>query len=112
MKLNEEPRLPPESSRLVVRLTDILRELLRTVNGLLSRSDTPLSVVSVAVGASPFSYQATSDGFLSIVGGVGVSVAYIRQGVSTSLGAVPVVPVKRGDTARITYTTAPTVTLI
>lgn len=112
MRLNEEPRLPPESSRLVVRLTDILRELLRTVNGLLSRSDTPLTVTSVTVGASPFSYLAPSDGFLSIAGGSGVSSAYIRQGTSVSLGSASVVPVKRGDTVRITYTTAPTVTLI
>ena len=33
MRLNEEPRLPPEMGRLQQRLTDILREALRQING-------------------------------------------------------------------------------
>jgi len=112
MSLNPEPRLPAFGPALVIRLTDLFREVLRAINSVLSRTDTPLTVAAVTVGASPFSYVAPADGFVSIVGGVGVSVAYIRQGVSTSLGGVPLVPVKRGDTVRITYTTAPTVTFI
>lgn len=33
-RINEEPRLPPELPRLVQKLTDILREMSRQVNGL------------------------------------------------------------------------------
>lgn len=33
-RINEEPRLPPELPRLIQKLTDILREMSRQVNGL------------------------------------------------------------------------------
>ena len=110
-KLPVEPRLPPGAG-LVLRVNELFRSIALTVNEMIDRVSTPLSVSAVTVGASPFDYEASRDGFVSIVGGVVSAVAYVRQGVSTSLGVVAVVPVKKGDTVRITYTVAPAVTLI
>lgn len=110
-KLPVEPRLP-SGVGLVLRVNELFRAVALSVNELIDRVSTPLSVSAVTVGASPFDYEASRDGFVSIVGGVVSAVAYVRQGVSTSLGVVAVVPVKKGDTVRITYTVAPAVTLI
>ena len=110
-KLPVEPRLP-SGAGLVLRVNELFRAVALSVNELIDRVSTPLSVSAVTVGASPFDYEASRDGFVSIVGGVVSAVAYVRQGVSTSLGVVAVVPVKKGDTVRITYTVAPAVTLI
>lgn len=110
-KLPVEPRLPPGMGAML-RINELFRAFALAVNELSDRVSTPLSVSAVTVGASPFDYEASRDGFVSIVGGVVSAVAYVRQGVSTSLGVVAVVPVKKGDTVRITYTVAPAVTLI
>ena len=110
-KLPVEPRLPIGAG-LVQRVNELFRAAALAVNELIDKAETPLSVSSVTVGASPFDYTASRDGSLSIVGGTVSAVAYVRQGVSTSLGAVTLVPVKSGDTVRITYTVAPTVVLI
>lgn len=110
-KLPVEPRLT-SGVGLVLRVNELFRAVALSVNELIDRVSTPLSVSAVTVGASPFDYEASRDGFVSIVGGVVSAVAYVRQGVSTSLGVVAVVPVKKGDTVRITYTVAPAVTLI
>ena len=110
-KLPVEPRLP-SGAGLVLRVNELFRSIALTVNEMIDRVSTPLSVSAVTVGASPFYYEASRDGFVAIVGGVVSAVAYVRQGVSTSLGVVAVVPVKKGDTVRITYTVAPAVTLI
>lgn len=111
-KLPVEPRIPLALASVVQRVNELFRATALVVNELIDRTDTPLSVESVTVGASPFDYEAPRDGFVSIVGGVVSAVAYVREGVSTSLGVVAVVPVKKGDTVRITYTAAPAVTLI
>ena len=108
-KLPVEPRLPSGSWQ---RANELFRSIALSVNELIDYMSTPLSVSSVTVTASPFDYAAPRDGFVSIVGGTVSAVAYIRQGASTSLGVVPVVPVKKGDTVRITYTAAPTVRLV
>ncbi len=111
-KLPVEPRIPMTLGSLIQRVNELFRAFALTVNELVDRADTPLSVSAVTVGASPYDYEAPRDGFVSIVGGTLTSVSYVRQGVPTSLGVVPVVPVKKGDTVRIAYTLAPTVTLI
>ena len=108
-KLPVEPRLPNGSWQ---RVNELFRAFALSVNELIDRVSTPMSVSAVTVGASPFDYLAPRDGFVSIVGGTVSAVAYVREGVSTSLGGVAVVPVKKGDTVRITYTVAPTVRLI
>ena len=108
-KLPVEPRLPNGSWQ---RVNELFRAFALAVNELIDRTSTPLSVSAVTVGASPFDYTAPRDGFVSIVGGTVTAVALIREGVSTSLGVVAVVPVKKGDTVRVTYAVAPAVTLI
>lgn len=110
-KLPVEPRLP-SGAGMVQRVNELFRSIALAVNELINRAATPLSVSAVTVGASPFDYSAPRDGFVSIVGGTVSAVAYVREGASTSLGVVAVVPVKRGDTVRITYTVAPTVVLV
>lgn len=110
-KLPVEPRLP-SGAGLVLRVNELFRSIALTVNEMIDRVSTPLDVLAVTVGASPFDYVAARDGFVSIVGGTVSAVALVRQGASTSLGVVAVVPVKKGDTVRITYTVAPTVKLV
>lgn len=112
MKVTQEPRLPGFTPQLPIRLTDLLREFARAINELIGRTDTPISVTAVTVTASPFTYTAPADGFLSIVGGTVSGVSYVRQGLTTTLAVGSVVPVKKGDGVRITYSVAPTVTLI
>lgn len=110
-KLPVEPRLP-SGAGMVQRINELFRAVALSVNEAIDRISTPLSVSAVTVGASPFDYTAARDGFVSIVGGTVSAVAYVREGVSTSLGVVAVVPVKKGDVVRITYTVAPTVMLV
>ena len=102
----------PSGAGLVQRVNELFRAIALTVNEMIDRVSTPLDVLTVTVGASPFDYLAHRDGFVSIVGGTVSAVAFVREGVSTSLGVVAVVPVKKGDTVRITYTVAPAVTLV
>lgn len=110
-KLPVEPRLP-NGFGAMQRINELFRSFALSVNELIDVVSAPLSVSAVTVGASPFDYEAPRDGFVSIVGGTVSAVALVRQGVSTSLGVVAVVPVKKGDTVRITYTVAPTVRLV
>lgn len=111
-KLPVEPRIPMTLASLIQRVNELFRACALSVNELIDRADTPLSVSAVTLGASPFDYEAPRDGFVSIAGGTVSAIAYVRQGVTTSLGLASVIPVKKGDTVRITYTLAPTVTLI
>lgn len=110
-KLPVEPRLP-SGAGMVQRINELFRAVAVSFNEAVDRISTPLSVSAVTVGASPFDYSVTRDGFVSIVGGTVSAVAYVREGVSTSLGVVAVVPVKKGDVVRITYTLTPTVVLV
>ena len=110
-KLPVEPRLP-SGAGMVQRVNELFRAVALSLNEAIDRISTPLSVSAVTVGSSPFDYTAPRDGFVSIVGGTVSAVAYVREGVSTSLGVVAVVPVKKGDAVRITYTVAPTVVIV
>lgn len=114
MILNEEPRLPRDAVGLAVRLTDLLRVILRQINALTARSDTPVTAAtSVTVGASPYEYLADADGLVVVVGGTVSALAYGRRGGFTALGLVAgLVPIKAGDSVRITYAVAPTVSFI
>lgn len=112
MKVTPEPRLPGFVPQLVIRLTDLFREFATALNAVTSRTDTPIGVTAVTVGASPFSYVAPADGVLSIVGGTVSALAYIRQSTTVTLPLTGLVPVKKGDTVRITYSVAPTVNLL
>ncbi len=114
MILNEEPRLPRDAVGLAVRLTDLLRVILRQINALTARSETPVTpAAAVTLGASPYNYTADSDGLVIVVGGTVSALAYGRNGAFTTLGIVAgLVPAKSGDVVRITYTVAPTVSFI
>ena len=114
MKLNEEPRLPPGLTPLVQRLTDILRPMLRQLNAVTDRTDTPIAALSaLAVGASPHTFTAEADGALAVAGGTVSLLEYGRNGNFTSLGLTSgLVPIKRGDALRITYSVAPSILLI
>jgi hypothetical protein len=71
--------------------------------------------VSVVVGASPFTYRATSRQAVHVVGGTVSSASYARGTTSLALGLVSggeILEMNAGDTLTITYTVAPTVTVI
>jgi len=66
---------------------------------------------AIVVGASPFAYQATDDGFVIVAGGTVSSITLNRftgaQPVQTS-GAIPV---GRGDVLTVTWSGKPTMTM-
>lgn len=69
------------------------------------------SLVSVAVGASPFTYVAPDNGKLVIQGGTVSLIELGRKGSFVTVGLVAgVTPVVKGDQVRITYTVPPTLT--
>lgn len=113
MKLSEEPRLPGNTS-LVQRLTDILRPMLRQLNAVTTRTDTPITAPSaVTVGASPFVATAASDGVMTVTGGTVSLIEYGRQGAYTTLGITAgLIPIKQGDTVRVTYTVSPNMVFV
>ena len=70
-------------------------------------------VETLALGASPAVVAIGSSGLLSITGGTLSLIEYGRAGAYISiLTTGGVLPVYAGDTVRITYLAAPTVTLI
>lgn len=68
---------------------------------------------AVTVGASPYSYTARRDGYLAVTGGTVTKQEYGRRGVFTDVGLLTsMLPILQGDTMRVTYTAAPTITFI
>jgi hypothetical protein len=64
----------------------------------------PSSESTIAIGASPFPYQAPAKGFLIIRGG-SVSAVQFTRSVTTLTGQTQgVFPLAQGDTLTITYT--------
>ena len=67
----------------------------------------------VTVGASPYSYTASRDGYLAVTGGTVTKQEYGRTGVFTDVGLLTsMLPILQGDTMRVTYTAVPTITFI
>lgn len=74
----------------------------------------------VTVGASPFTYTALVNGTLAVSGptmssgsATVTSIALMRQGVTVATGAVSgPIPLRRGDKALLTFSTAPTVVFL
>lgn len=67
----------------------------------------------IAVGASPFTYQAQGPGVLSVEGGIVSALSLTRAGISIALGQVAgVVPLGAGDSLTITYTAVPNIHFI
>ncbi len=69
-------------------------------------------IAAVAVGASPFSYTATTIGHLNIIGGTISSRTLTRGTDTTNIGASQLVPMAAGDTVTVTYSVAPTMSFI
>lgn len=68
---------------------------------------------SVTVGASPFTYTAPFDGIVSVTSGTVSAIAIIRSGTTVSTGITTgLIPVRRLDQVRITYTVSPTVVFL
>lgn len=114
MKFPDDPRLPFDLPGLVRRLTDLLRQLAPIVNGHEDKLATPIEpAAAVTLGASPAAVSATTDGLLVVRGGTVSLMEYGRRGAWTTLGITAgLVPLKAGDVVRITYTAAPTVTMV
>ena len=64
----------------------------------------------VTVGASPFSYTATAAGVLVVDGGTVSAVSLARGSVSATAPITGLFPLRNGDTVKVTYTAAPTLT--
>lgn len=84
---------------------------LGTLLGLIAPSG--VNAAAITVGASPFSYTATSSGVVLIAGGTVSAIALGRNGVFTGIGVTAgPVPVSEGDAVRVTYAVAPTMTFV
>lgn len=67
----------------------------------------------VTVGASPYSYIASRDGYLAVTGGTVTKQEYGRTAVFTDVGLLTsMLPILQGDTMRVSYTATPTITFI
>jgi hypothetical protein len=114
-KLPFEPRIPRgDLLSLTQRVNELFKEAALTVNALVDRSMTPVgAAVTPAVGASPASFTAPSDGLYVVAGGTVSALDYGRSGAFVGLGVTAgPVPIKQGDVLRVTYTVAPVVRFI
>lgn len=101
--LQQEADAGPSARDLANVLTLSLDNLLQDPTPLAQ----PVSVITV--GASPFTYAASFDGTLSVTGGAVSSIVIVRQGVTVSTGiAAGIIPLRRLDQVKITYTVLPT----
>jgi hypothetical protein len=70
---------------------------------------------TVTVGASPFTYRATSRQAIHIVGGTISAASYARGAVVLTVGLLAggeIFEMNAGDVMTITYLTVPTITVI
>lgn len=76
-----------------------------------TRSMSP--VEAVTVGASPNTYTADRDGYLTIQGGTVSKIEYVRRAAATDTGVTAgMFTILVGDGLTVTYTVAPTITFI
>lgn len=69
-------------------------------------------MVVPAVGASPFTFTATTIGNMFVTGGTVSSIVLTRSGVSITCQANQFIPMAAGDTVTVTYAVAPTMTFV
>lgn len=69
-------------------------------------------LISVTPGASPFSYPAPFSGDVVIDGGTVSAIAFSRDGTHFITYPTGVVPVAEGDIVKVTYSAAPTMTMV
>lgn len=72
----------------------------------------PSAEAAVAVGPSPFTYQAPKKGFLIITGGTVSAVQFRRVGTYSTGQTAGMFPVSLGDALIVTYSGAPTMTFV
>lgn len=70
------------------------------------------SFESVAVGASPFVYEAYTIGNIFITGGTVSSITLTRGGISLTVPTNRFIPVAANDIVTVTHTGAPTMTFV
>lgn len=68
--------------------------------------------VSIAVGASVFTYTAPETGAVIVNGGTVSLVEYGRNGTFISTGTPAIFPVSRNDKVRVTYSVTPAMTFV
>jgi hypothetical protein len=72
----------------------------------------PANILSVIVGASPFSYVAKQPGMLIISGGTVSAVNFTRGNITISMGTSEAFPVEIADTISVTYSVLPTIKFV
>ena len=72
-------------------------------------AERPIAVLSP--GSSPFEYQATCIGSLSVTGGTGVSAALTRGAVTVPVASA-LIPMAAWDVVRVLFSSAPVVSFI
>lgn len=79
----------------------------------LQNKSRPGAAQAVTPSGSPYTYTADRDGVLLVSGGTVSLVEYGRQGSFVVAGLISgLVPVLAGDSLRLTYVVAPTVTFL
>lgn len=90
------------------QLTDEAFRVIRWLQGV--PPTTPLVLV---LTPSPVAYQATKDGAIVVDGGIVSTITLTRSSVVVSIPATSgMFPVRQNDVLTITYTVAPTVTVL
>lgn len=73
----------------------------------------PPAIENVILQPSPFSYIATSNGFLSLEGGNITNVQFTRGSTTFTLSMTSgIIPMSQDDIVVITYTVAPTIRFV
>lgn len=72
----------------------------------------PSGIMSIVLGASPFTYQAGEPGTVVISGGTVSAVHLIRGSVNINMGTARAIVVSRFDQIQITYSVLPVVQFV
>lgn len=68
---------------------------------------------AVTLTGSPFTYTAATDGYVLVKDGTVTQIDYIRSASSAETGTLNgMFPILKGDSLKITYAAAPTVTFV
>jgi hypothetical protein len=70
------------------------------------------AIAPITVGASPYTYTASTIGSLLITGGTVSTVVLTRGGVSVTTRSTIFIPMAAGDTVTVTYSVLPTITFV
>ncbi len=87
----------------------IFKGTITATNSMASYRSNQLAVVTISVGASPFSYTNTSggNGYVIIDGATAYSATWLNTTVQSSLAGGITLPLQNGEWCTVTYTVAP-----